>query len=598
MFREWLKENKVRDFDYSGVVFEKASNREFWESKFKKKYVENAEQYLGFEWPIIRATDYIAFRNEGNRVKQEKPHFKKRKALIALLVGELMEYKGRFIPDIVDGIYNICEESFWGLSAHHRHGVHVVLPCGEHYIDLNAAETGALLSIVLYLLRDELYNFWPEIVERIEYNLTERIVKPYIKYKNFYFMFYNGRANNWNPWVLSNILTVFLLSFRNNDVFYAGIEKMIYELGAIYIACSDDGGCDEGINYWGVSGGAIYEFCEQLYLATNGKINFFNDDKIVNIGDYPYKAYIGNNYYVNFADGNSNANPVYKSILYGYGKRTGNENLCGLSQEDFGASKDSLAIMRTTYTKRVLNNIICADSENYKSGFKLCENALLPDIQNAFAREGKWYYAAKGGHNSERHNHNDVGSFLAYYDCSPVLVDPGRGVYTKQTFSAQRYEIWTMRSEWHNLPVINGKQQLAGKEYCADDFSFEDKNCKISFFKAYEDGTNLNKLIREISVSDSGIEVNDEFNFDSKSNDISEHFVTPLNVEIKKNAVVIGGKYLLSCDCDTEISVDKQDFFGDETLVSSWNVDAMNRIIFKVSADEKTNIKFNLRNLQ
>ena len=53
-------------------------------------------------------------------------------------------------------------------------------------------------------------------------------------------------------------------------------------------------------------------------------------------------------------------------------------------------------------------------------------------------RDGGWTLAAKGGSNAESHNHNDVGSFIAYYDSAPVLVDPSCGTYTKQTFSEGR----------------------------------------------------------------------------------------------------------------------------------------------------------------
>lgn len=597
MFRKWLEENNVKEFDYSSVIFEKASNREFWEKKYKKAYVENAEQYLGFEWPLIRATDYIAFKAEGNRIKQETPHLKKRSALTALLIGEIVEYKGRFIPDIVDGIYNICEESFWGVSAHYRHDSHPKLPCGDHYIDLFAAETGALIAIVLHILYDELNSFWPEIVERMKYNLLERIVKPYIKHNNFPWMGTYCRVNNWNPWILSNILTVFLLTQQGKPMFYEGIEKMIYQINNIYKEYHNDGGCDEGIIYWGVSGGTIFEFCEQLYLATKGEINFFNDDKIKNIGDYPYKAYIGNNYFVNFADGSCKGLPVFKSIFNGYGKRINNFNLCELAKENFGAQSDTLWSMRTTYTKRTLNNMIYNDLLNSDSDLKLCESAVLPDIQNAFSREDKWYYAAKGGHNDENHNHNDVGSFMVYYDCNPVLIDPGCGDYTKKTFSPQRYEIWTMRSEWHNTPVINGKQQLAGRKYCADDFSYENKKCTISFAQAYEEGSNLNKLTREISITKNGIEIADGFIFDSSNNTVAEHFITPLEVEVKENSVVIGGEFLLFADCEMEISVQNQTISGDEKLTLAWNKDSLNRIIFKNTFLDKGNVKFSLQRL-
>ena len=95
MFGKWLSENNVGDFDFSGTIYEKASNREFWQPKFKKEYIENAEQYLGFQWPLIRATDFIAFNTEGNRIKQETPHFEKRNALT-------LELKRRIIYRNID----------------------------------------------------------------------------------------------------------------------------------------------------------------------------------------------------------------------------------------------------------------------------------------------------------------------------------------------------------------------------------------------------------------------------------------------------------------------------------------------------------------
>ena len=38
----------------------------------------------------------------------------------------------------------------------------------------------------------------------------------------------------------------------------------------------------------------------------------------------------------------------------------------------------------------------------------------------------------------------------------------GVGTYTRQTFSSERYTIWTMQSNYHNLPMINGVPQKYG----------------------------------------------------------------------------------------------------------------------------------------
>jgi hypothetical protein len=79
--------------------------------------------------------------------------------------------------------------------------------------------------------------------------------------------------------------------------------------------------------------------------------------------------------------------------------------------------------------------------------------------------------AVKGGHNDEHHNHNDVGSVVVALGGVPVLVDPGRPTYTAQTFGPGRYAIWTMRSDWHNVPRIRGTRQSHGRHHAARDVS-------------------------------------------------------------------------------------------------------------------------------
>lgn len=597
MFRKWLSEHAVESYDYSGVLFEKASNRSFWEAVYSEEYVREAESYLGYEWPLIRARDYIAFQKEGNRLQQEIPHFAKRKALLSLLMGEVLEYQGRFIADIADGLFNICEETFWGVSAHmimldmSRQLPDVQDPC----LDLFAAETGALVALTLYLLEDSLRDYCPELVERVRQELQHRIVDLYLNSKAFWWMGYERETvNNWNPWVLSNVLTVFLTTQERTEDFYRGIRKMLFEIEKIYTSFPDDGGCDEGTSYWGVCGGTIYEFCEQLYLATGGAINFFPDEKIRNIGRYQYRAYIGNNKFVNFADGGSKGDAAWKSILYGYGKRIEDPVLSGLAGEALGERNAKVPANRGTYAKRALWNLIYRSEIENQPRQELPETTLLPDVENAFVRSGKWYFAAKGGHNDESHNHNDVGSFIAYYDTEPVLVDPGCGVYTKKTFSPQRYEIWTMRSEWHNLPVVNGQQQPYGQKYRSGGFLLEGKTCKVRFEGAYPPEAGLEKLERTLSLGENGLELTDSFRFDADSNAVQAHFVTPLEVRVCENGVLLGEMYRLQPDCEGEFRVEKQEFFGDEKLNATWGQDWLNRIVFTISAGQQETVKFRL----
>lgn len=608
MFRKWLKENNLSDYSYSGELFPTAENRDFWNGKRQEKYIKKAEKCLGYNWPLIKASDFIAFHTKGSRAQQEKPYFERRAVLNTLVFGELFEYEDRFIPDIIDGILLLCEETTWTLSAHkHPLGApYDIQAIDAPYIDLFAAETGAQLAIIYYLLKDKIKAYCPEMLERIEYEINRRIITPYLERLDFIWMCNTPgwKVDNWNPWIISNILTVFLLMPVSEQKLIKGIEKMIYEINGIYVTYAKDGGCDEGATYWSVSQGSMFEFCEQLYIATNGKIDFFKDEIIKNNGKYGYRAYIGNGYFTNFADGSTTLRGMPVGwILYMYGKRINDERLSALAKELIFEPQDfenDFNFERDAKSRRILFDLIYEDEIKNSLDFEPIDNCILPDIENSFVHKDGWFYASKGGHNAERHNHYDVGSFIAYYEGKPVLVDPSCGTYDAKTFSLERYDIWTMNSHWHNLPVVNGfgqtgeYEQSDGKIYKADSFSMVGNETKISFAKAYRKEAKLCSLERTVDACD-GILVKDTFEFENDQNIVSEHFVTPLSVRIKDGKAIIGEKFVLSVSEEGEFSADSVDFEGDKVLESKWNTNKMNRIKFDFKASKKAKAQFKLQ---
>lgn len=70
------------------------------------------------------------------------------------------------------------------------------------------------------------------------------------------------------------------------------------------------------------------------------------------------------------------------------------------------------------------------------------------------AAKGGLAVACKGGHNAEHHNHNDVGTTMAVADGQLVLTDPGAMVYTRETFSGERYRFGPMSSFGHAVPEM------------------------------------------------------------------------------------------------------------------------------------------------
>src|SRR5690606_29820424 len=124
-----------------------------------------------------------------------------------------------------------------------------------------------------------------------------------------------------------------------------------------------------------------------------------------------------------------------------------------------------------------------------------------------------YFLAAKGGHNNESHNHNDVGTFSLYVDTIPFFVDAGVGTYMRQTFGSERYSIWTMQSNYHNLPTINGFAQLNGANYKSSDARFDNRYNRFSLdiSKAYPKEAAVKTWYRTYTLSSKELKIEDAF---------------------------------------------------------------------------------------
>ncbi len=599
MFREWLCENDITSYDFSHPLYEKASNRGFWEKLADPSVIKKAEENLGYTAPAIKASYFMEFEKSGDRMIMENPYHEKRRMLCTFALAEIFEHKGRFIPDLVDLIFSVCEESFWGLSAHRPPIIRKqnIPDPKDAVLDLFSCETAANIAIIYYILYDELKEYCPEILKRMKDEFETRILRSFLKETRYFWQGYvDKNVNNWNPWILSNILTALLLFWKKNKTFYRCLEKIFYEIDSIYNSYLDDGGCDEGITYWTASGLTFFEFCEHVYLATDSKLNFFEDEKVKKVLSYPYKAYIGGDRFVNFADGGcfvgTEALPL--GVLYLIGKRTGDKNFFALANERRNMQNVRCSSDKLSKLKRTINNLIYYDEalkQNEPFEFK---NHYFEKLQASFIRRDKWFYAAKGGHNAESHNHNDVGSFICSFDNKPVLVDSGNAVYTKKTFSDKRYEIWTNQSSFHNLPEINGEMQLAGYTKRADAFSLEGLKTKISYKNAYPESAGLSSLKRSVEIK-GGIEVCDVFEFEKDKNKVSQNLLTCCEAEIFEDKIILDKEFVVTASLPFKAEITRLEFEGDKVLMTSWKKGWLNRISLKFDLGKNAEIKLNIR---
>lgn len=583
-------------------------NRNAWAAlpdSVRQAQVERAADLLGFDYPALPATLFLQFSRMGNRRNYERPHFARRGALETLVTGECIEGEGRFLDDIVDGIWAICEETYWGVPAHIRvqQAGNTLPDAAEPTVDLFAAETGNLLAWTYYLLGQRLDAVSPVVRERIALELDRRILTPLFERDDFHWMGFHlrqgqRRVNNWNPWICSNWLAAALLMETDEGRRRQTVHKIMRALDNFIDPYPADGGCDEGPSYWGRAGASLFDNLDLLHNVSNGQIDVYDEPKIQEIGRFVYRVHIDEDYYINFADAPALVYPD-AIIVYRYGEAIGDAAMMehgrwlaqrqGLKQEGYTAKGD----VRQVNFQRLLRGLFAlAELPDTPATPPQVRDVWLPEIEVMVARDRGgsaqgFFVGAKGGHNQESHNHNDVGNFVVYVDGRPLLVDAGVETYTAKTFSDQRYEIWTMQSAYHSLlPTVDGVQQAPGAEYTAQDVGYEadDEAAQLSLdiAHAYPAEAGIQQWKRTVRL-DRGeqVIVIDEYAFSKPVDEVVVSVVTPCAVDLSEPGVVgfqaraildgrVSGSGRLVYDADTFTASTEIIPIGDERMGGAW----------------------------
>ncbi|MFT6868393.1 MAG: hypothetical protein ACJA08_003246 [Cyclobacteriaceae bacterium] len=523
-----IEQSIVKDF--SELNLPTYQSRDFWNglpSSIRNEYIEGAESSKDYDWPVVKATDYLEIIRSGDRLQGK--YAAPRAALMNLVMGELAEGKGRFIDQIVNGVWYYSEQTWWGWSAH------LPDPDGlpdirKPSIDLGVGEIASILSWTHYLFKDEFDKIHPFIAQRLKDEIMYKAIKPYYERIDFWWMgLNNGRTvNNWNPWTNHNMLTSILIMEDDQEKKIEGVKKVIKSVDVFLNQYPDDGGCDEGPSYWGRAGASLYQNLDLLKLATNGKFDVYDNQLIKNMGSFIYKAYIDHPYFINFADADATTGSR-PQIIYSYGKDIKDPVMQGFGaflagKQNWGAKAPGGKIDEQLWQLMLLDEIKNAPANN-----ALIRDFWLPDTEVAGARDEEgstkgFFFAAKGGHNAESHNHNDLGTCVLYYDGKPALIDIGREEYTAKTFSGRRYEIWTMQSGYHSLPKINGVDQMQGRDFKAKNSAFYADSRKAVFSTdisgAYTEEANV-KMWKRSYILDRGkkFRIQDNYQLSKVGND-------------------------------------------------------------------------------
>ena len=205
--------------------------------------------------------------------------------------------------------------------------------------------------------------------------------------------------------------------------------------------------------------------------------------------------------------------------------------------------------------------------------------------------------AAKGGHNGEMHNQNDVGTVIVHVNGESVIADVGRGRYTRAYFGPERYEHFVNSSLGHSVPVPNGQAQVPGREHGAvllehradgavDRLALEIKG-------AYPPEADLASLRRAVALHrdppGGWVELVDEVRFAARPGTLESVLITFGQAEIGATAVMLyGERGALRVLYDPDVVTPRVEVVEDVDLAEG-PVD-VRRVIFALSRPAQTGV--------
>ena len=511
------------------------------------------------------------------------------------MLAELAEGKGRFVDQLVDGLWHLSNSPTWVLSAHlPRQKTKRSLPDPrEQLIDLGSGALAAQVAVAWHFFHETFDKIDPVISYVIQDAVKKQILDPYLntaEYRPNWWLGFELKegqvVNNWNPWCNADVILCFLLMEKDPERLDHALRQSARSVDKFWEYVKSDGACEEGPAYWGHAAGKLYDYLKIMSEASDGRFSFFDVKQIKDMGEYISRSYVKNRWVVNFADASAQLS-FSPSVVYNYGKAVGSPemmdfavyNLGNTSKKLFNTPRPLLSndVFRSLESLTCINDLetrvneLNARIEAGESFDTLMEslrksvpyNVWYPETEFCYMRnDAGWFVAMKGGHNNESHNHNDIGTFTLYADGVPMFVDAGVGTYTKQTFSKDRYTIWSMRSEWHNLPVINGVYQHDGAEFRSSDVSvsFKPKSRRFSLdiSGAYDEEADCKYWKRDYHLNGNAMTITDTYSLKERGAADVENFLvqgdvylpgdtTPTGYLVKNGETVVinSGKQML-----------------------------------------------------
>jgi hypothetical protein len=412
------------------------------------------------------ASDYLAARRFNDRSRLDAIWFSTRVTLSDLALRRAILGIDPDDPDdrLLDWLWAFATQPSWVVSAH--------LPgrdlpaSGTPQLDLAACEMAVTLAELTEVLGPWMDSVSDTLRQSVLTEIERRVVGPFGDGAEAWWSPTGPSTRQVNNWagVCGGSILAACESLAAQGRPQPAARRRALDALQLFLdrGLTPDGECDEGISYWTYGVGMATLGLSRL--SQNELADRFDLDRIARVADYPRRAHLFDDafYTGNDAPLRAKASPASAPWL---GALTNQPWLLQWATRDMATG----AVRHLPHLLRVL----AVPEEAWASG----ENAapaeaqpatLFPDQQAAILRvatpAGEMLATLSGGHNAERHNHNDLGHFMVVLAGRVALPDLGNMRYTADFFGPQRYTYTVASSLGHNCPVIAGREQRAGAD--------------------------------------------------------------------------------------------------------------------------------------
>ena len=506
---------------------------------------------------VPRFSQYRHFADTGSRTEIDRAVLGFTSTISTLALAELMTDDGRFLSELEDRIFAACDLCSWVMASHSGESglpdARWLASPGEacpRGPDLHACSFAAELGLIDLILDDRLH---PHLRDRIRYEVDRRVLAPVEKHS---YHWHHG-TNNWNGVCTGGVVTaaLTLLSDARRQA------RLIAQSAASFrtfldVGFENDGACTEGIGYWGYGISRFTFASELLRRRTGGAIDSLAHDKMPEIAAFPIRCEIADGLYPPFSDANPNQTPPAWTLAL-LGRRFALPELCEMS-ERYLKKRPARNLMPACAMAFLVPNYSAPPTPACK---RRPRSMLLPEAEWLLSRPDEddtdgLILAAKGGHNAEPHNHNDVGAFTVFLHSRMRLLDPGKPVYDRAYFSSKRYDNPLADSCSHCVPVVNGCGQDAGRKAAAtileNTFSEQQDRLTLDLTAAYPPQAGHERLTRTF-VYERGdqpsVTVEDTIRFTNDGQTWASRLVALEPFTVEETTVRVAG---LQIDIETE----------------------------------------------